>query len=257
MRSDADFDGIATTFDQDIYESSKGHIRLNVLWEDMVSEIPRLNRGKLHVLDAGGGAGRMAIRLATLGNQVVLCDPSREMLDMAASRIRQEDLQGLVRLVQSTIQDLGDVITDRFDVITCHAVLEWLGDPEATLGQLTNFLTPKGHLSLMFYNKNAALFKRVIRGDFAGALHDYKRRPPPANVLVPLDEKAVREWLRQFGMTVVSKAGIRIFHDHLAGDLDQEGLEALLKLEIEMRRQEPFASIGQHIHLVCERATRE
>ncbi len=52
-----------------------------------------------------------------------------------------------------------------------------------------------------------------------------------------------------------AKAGIRIFHDHLpSGTLeDQQELEDLLKVEKEMRGQEPFASLGQHLHLVCER----
>ena len=55
------------------------------------------------------------------------------------------------------------------------------------------------------------------------------------------------------GLRVRTKAGIRIFHDHLPGGLqNRDELEALLKVEKEMRGQEPFASLGQHVHLVCE-----
>ncbi len=257
MRSDTNFNGMAEPFEREIYGSSKGYVRLNVLWEDMVCEIPRLRRGTLRILDAGGGAGHMAVRLAKLGNKVVLCDPSQEMLSMAANRARQESVEGLVTIVQSSIHDLRSAVTGRFDVITCHAVLEWLADPGAALGHLVKLLTRDGHLSLMFYNRNAALLKRIIRGDFA-TQHDYGEGPTPGgpDSPVPLDEQTVREWLERLGLRVVSKAGIRIFRDLLAVDVNQERLPDLLRVEKELRKQEPFASIGQHVHLVCVRAKK-
>ena len=68
----------------------------------------------------------------------------------------------------------------------------------------------------------------------------------------PLAEENVREWLGELGLAVRSKAGIRIFHDHVPdGARDGEQLEALLDIEQSMRNEEPFASLGQHIHLVC------
>ena len=49
----------------------------------------------------------------------------------------------------------------------------------------------------------------------------------------------------------MSKVGIRIFHDHMPEQLRRPGnLEALIDAEIEFRRREPFASMGQHVHFV-------
>ena len=72
---------------------------------------------------------------------------------------------------------------------------------------------------------------------------------------MPLAEEIVRGWLDELGLRARSKAGIRIFHDHLPDAArDRERLDDLLEIEGALRRHEPFASLGQHIHLVCERA---
>jgi S-adenosylmethionine-dependent methyltransferase len=56
---------------------------------------------------------------------------------------------------------LAGVLTgESFDVIICHAVLEWLADPQDALGRLSGLLKADGLLSLMFYNRNASLLKR-------------------------------------------------------------------------------------------------
>jgi len=252
MRADADFDPIATAFEEDIYGSTKGAVRLAVLWEDMLSQIPGLSRGGLRVLDAGGGAGHLAVRLAVLGNAVVLCDPSEEMLAMAEERAREEGLAGAVRPVRCAINEMEGTLGERFDVVACHAVLEWLADPQAALAHLARLLEPEGRLSLMFYNRNAAVLKRVLRGDFAGAVGD---APAQEDAPVPLDERDVRRWLGAVGLTVESRAGIRIFHDHLGEDVRKARLDELIEVEKRFRAVEPFASIAQHIHLVCKRIT--
>ena len=212
MSSDVDFDGKAEGFEEEIYGSSKGYIRLRVLWEDLLTEIPRISHGGLSILDAGGGSGHMAFRLAEQGNSVVLCDPSREMLAKAEEAVSEANLSDLVTIRHSSIQDLeraGD-----FDVITCHAVLEWLADPETTLRHLVQLLRKDGLLSLMFYNQNAALLKRIFRGELAGVSVDLDGERQNDGC-TPLAEETVRAWLENFGMKVVSKSGIRMFHDHL------------------------------------------
>ncbi len=245
MEPDTSFDAVATSFEDEIYGSSKGYVRLHVLWEDLLSEIPQLAHGGLSILDAGGGTGHMALRMGQLGNNVVLCDPSREMLSKAGESIRKANL------------------SSKFAMIACHDALEWLASPKATLGHLIECLKYDGHLSLMFYNRIAALIKRIFSGAFAAALREQKEGYSPrgwGNGATPLAEEIIRgwleiirEWLDEFGLRVRSKAGIRIFHDHLSDSArNREGLDSLLEVEKELREQEPFASLGQHILLVCE-----
>jgi len=258
MRSDTNFDGVAANFEEEIYGSSKGHVRERVLWEDLLDGLPSISRGGLFILDAGGGAGRMAVRMASLGHRVVLCDPSREMLDRAEEHIREANVSSCVTTLHSSIQDLKSSVDGGFDIVACHAVLEWLADPKSALGCLVKLLKPGGSLSLMFYNRNAVLFKQVFGGEFVEALRERREGYSPrgwGDGATPLAEETVREWLDEYGLAVESKSGIRIFHDHLPeGVRSRDRLDGLLKVERELRKQEPFASLGQHIHLICERS---
>ena len=120
---DVNFDGRATSFEEAIYGSSRGYIRLGVLWEDLLVEAPEISRGGLSILDAGGGAGHLALLMAEQRNRVLLCDPSREMLDRAENSARDAGLERMITTKHSTIQDLDEPDAG-FDVITCHAVLE-------------------------------------------------------------------------------------------------------------------------------------
>ena len=113
---DTNFDGISASFERDIYASSKGYVRLGVLWEDLSSAIPEVRRGGLSALDAGGGAGHLALLMARSGNEVILCDPSQEMLEKANESVRRANLSGSVTTVRSTIQDLEKRIDGRFDL---------------------------------------------------------------------------------------------------------------------------------------------
>lgn len=259
MTHDVNFDGIAGAFEQTVYGSSKGYIRLSVLWEDMLSGIPHLAGGGLSVLDAGGGAGHIAMRLAGLGNEVVLCDPSREMLDRAQRAIEEAGLTSHVRIVQAPIQQLTARLNGAFDVITCHAVLEWLQNPKEALSDLAQLLKPDGLLSLMVYNRDAVLLKLVLNGEFEQALSDYQTTSAPrgwGDGATPLQEEQIRAWIAELGLEVTQKAGIRIFHDHLPGNArSPQRVDALLDVEQALRGQEPFASLGQHTHLLCQRSS--
>lgn len=194
--TDQDFDAVAEGFEGDVYGSSKGRVRLGVLREDLFSAIPELGDGGLSVLDAGGGAGRVALLLAEAGNRVVLADPSREMLARAERAFggSRHAAGGSVATLHASIQDLGEGLAgERFDVVCCHAVLEWLADPRGAVGHLAGLLGPEGRLSLMFYNRDAALLKRALEGDLSLALGEASpRRRGWGEGATPLAEDSVR-----------------------------------------------------------------
>jgi len=257
MRSDTCFDDIASTFQDEIYGAPKGRVRLEVLWTDLVTELPEIAAGGLSCLDAGGGAGQISLRLARSNNRVLLCDPSQEMLERAGRAVAQAGLTSLVSLMCAPIQELHRQRSDQFDIVLCHAVLEWLAGPKSALRDLVPFLKPTGRLSLMFYNRHAALQRQIFRGEYVEARRELDAGCGPRGWrkgCVPLAEETVRAWLAELGLKVRSKAGIRIFHDYLPEALrTPERLEGLVEAEKAFRKQEPFASLGHHLHLICER----
>ena len=258
------FESSAETFDAAIYGTSKGYIRLGVLWEDLCQAVPKIETGKLSVLDVGGGMGHISLRLAHLGHRVVLADPSEEMLDRVRETVQRENLNELVTVVRSTAQDLSHYVKNTFDLVLCHAVLEWVASPGELIRALSAFVKPDGRLSLMFYNQHAAVFRSVLRGDFerfatAEAAQEVEQSPPRsggANTISGargLSTRTVTHLLNECGFGVTSRAGIRIFHDYIPEHLKREQLPALLQLEKIYRHIEPFASLAQHIHLVSRR----
>jgi S-adenosylmethionine-dependent methyltransferase len=252
MQADVHFTTIASQFEQDVYGSSRGYIRWNVLWEDLITELPQLGQGNLTVLDAGGGAGRMTLALAKLGNHMTLCEPSKEMLGKARGLAASENLATNVTFVNQALQEYSN--KESFDIILNHAVLEWLAEPKAALEHLVKQLKPGGYLSLMFYNRNAMLFKNILRGDFSlEALDKNTLNRGWDKDSKPLYPETVMTWLDEFGMQIKSKAGIRIFHDHVAQKDREVRLEQLLTVEKTLRKQEPFASLAQHIHFICQK----
>jgi S-adenosylmethionine-dependent methyltransferase len=67
----------------------------------------------------------------------------------------------------------------------------------------------------------------------------------------PLDEADVCRWLSESGISVTSKAGIRVIHDLVPTAMRQaEQLDGLIAAELALSRMEPFASLAQHVHLV-------
>jgi hypothetical protein len=108
----------------------------------------------------------------------------------------------------------------------------------------------------MFYNRNAALLKRALEGDLALALEEgVPRRREWGEGATSLAEDLVREWLDHRGLRVRSKAGTRILGDNVPEDLRRpERIGELLKAEKRLSSKEPFTSLGQHAHLVCERS---
>jgi hypothetical protein len=104
--------------------------------------------------------------------------------------------------------------------------------------------------------RNGALLKRALEGDLALALDEgVQRRRGWGEGATSLAEDLVREWLDYRGLGVRSKAGTRILGDNVPEDLRRiERMGDLLKAEKRLSSKEPFASLGQHTLLVCERS---
>lgn len=253
--TDHNFDPIAQKFIKNIYGSFKGDIRKEIVWEELLDCITRLNKSTLRVLDAGGGFGYFSQKLAALGHQVVLCDISGELLAVAKEQLQGKPYANNVQIIHCSIQNLSEHVEGHFDLILNHAVLEWLSEPQATLQRLLKWLSADGLLSLMFYNKEAQRFFNLISGNLnfveLGMPRKKVVRLSPTN---PLLESDVVAWLKDAQMQVLQKTGIRVLHDYMKTfALAELNFQHLLAMEKKYCRQEPYASLGRYTHLtVCK-----
>nr|WP_297349060.1 methyltransferase domain-containing protein [uncultured Glaciecola sp.] len=248
--TDTFFNGIANKFDNNIYGTTKGRLRHQVLLHYLSglinSKIP------CDVLDAGGGTGMMSLEFAKAGHNVTLCDGSEEVLDIAKQR--------LVDTTNTRIEKI-DILSlnypQKFDLILCHAVLEWVQEPLVIIDKLFTQLRKDGRLSLSFFNRDAALFNNAIWGNFdyidAGLKARNQVRLNPHNAQRPND---IIQYINDKypTYTIEHKAGVRCFHDYLQ-DRNKQVVEydKILALEMKYGATEPYMWLGKYFHLIIQK----
>jgi S-adenosylmethionine-dependent methyltransferase len=248
--TDTFFNGIANKFDNNIYGTTKGRLRHQMLLHYLSglinSKIP------CDVLDAGGGTGMMSLEFSKAGHNVTLCDGSEEVLDIAKQR--------LVDTTNTRIEKI-DILSlnypQQFDLVLCHAVLEWVQEPLVIVDKLFTQLRKDGRLSLSFFNRDAALFNNAIWGNFdyidAGLKARNQVRLNPHNAQRPND---IIQYINDKypTYTIEHKAGVRCFHDYLQ-DRNKQVVEydKILALEMKYGATEPYMWLGKYFHLIIQK----
>ncbi len=255
---DRNFDGLAEHFKKKIYGSSKGEIRLQLLWEDLEENLLNSLEGnsRLSVLDVGGGIGQISAKLANEGHNVTVTDVSKDMLELAKVHFREERVPAEnFELVNAAIDQLSQTITAPSDLVMFHAVLEWLAEPEAGLTCAMEAVAEGGYLSLMFYNKHSVIMKNLLKGNFRKVIsNDFVGEKGGLTPISPLDPIDVYGWLDAAGFDIISKTGIRVVNDYLNRDLQaRRSYEDILHMEKLLCRQEPYLSLGRYIHVIARK----
>ncbi len=245
--SDRHFDELATRFAEKIYGGAKGAIRLAVLQADLAEALPER---PLRVLDVGAGLGHMALWLAERGHHVTLAEPAEPMLAGARERFAEAGVDAT--FIHAPWQELPGRFAAPFDLVICHAVLEWLAEPAAILPALHDLTAADGWLSLAFYNKDALIYRNLLKGhlrklrkdEFAGE----KQSLTPQRPLDPreLESQLAANW------QVEHRSGVRVFHDYMPRDFQAKAqLADLLEMELAHRRHPAFAGLGRYLHWIC------
>lgn len=264
VTGDRNFDDLAERFARNVYGGLKGRIRLSVLRRDFGHHlaippfVPDTGKRPLRILDAGGGQGQFSLPLARAGHAITLCDISEQMLKGARLEAEQLGVSDRVTLVQTPIQGLAEALpsgTEPFDLVICHAVLEWVLDPQALLSHLVDWLTPGGYLSLSYYNLHGAVYKNLLRTNFKkveqGDYGGFRGSLSPINPLYP---ETVDTWLAELPLKRLACSGIRVFHDYILDKHQREQHpDKVVELELKLSQQEPYRSLGRYMHVLAQR----
>lgn len=247
--TDRNFDDIADHFAKKVYGGLKGQIRLAVLERDLMTHLP--NR-PLSVLDVGAGLAQISLKLAQ-HHTVTISDISQNMMDKAQASA--DELGVSARFITSPYQDLpAHLAGQKFDVILCHAVLEWLSEPAKIMAFFEEFLAEDGILSLCFYNPASVIYRNLVMGNFyqleRPKLADNKSLTPNH----PVAHETVEQWLKDKHYRTICKSGIRVFSDY--APLKRGGLvhdEAVIEMELKYSQTHPFWQMGRYIHVLSQR----
>ena len=248
-KPDQSFDSIADKFDHNIYGSTKGRLRHELLVH-YLHQCLDFDSRPLRVLDAGGGTGVMTRELLASGCHVTLNDISADALSRARQKLPEN---APVTLVEGEIQSLP--AKPEYDLVVCHAVLEWLQSPLTVLPKLYNLIKPGGRLSLSFFNRDAHRFGNLLYGNFdyvkGGMKNKNTVRLNPNQSLVPGE---VINSLRESGFLIQHEAGIRCFHDYMKQpDMQITHYDALKAMELEYGCQPPYKWLGKYFHIIAQK----
>jgi S-adenosylmethionine-dependent methyltransferase len=248
-KHDQNFDKFADKFEKNIYGSTKGQLRHELLVHYLHDCIP-LKDKPLEVLDAGGGTGVMTQVMLDLNHRVTLSDISLEVLSLAKGKLGNNinlDIQNKDILSLSTKK--------QYDLVVCHAVLEWLQHPFDVMHKLVDLVKPGGYLSLSFFNYNAQLFGNMLYGNFdyveQGMMTKNIVRLSPKN---PQKPKLILSQLESLPVQIIKQAGIRCFHDYLKQTEKQTSeYEQLKQLEIKYGSTEPYLWLGKYFLIIAQK----
>ena len=245
--NDRHFDALATRFAEKIYGGAKGAIRLAVLQADLAECLPDR---PLRILDIGAGLGHMALWLAERGHQLTLAEPAAPMLDGARERFAAANQPAT--FIQAPWQDLLGDLTEPYALVLCHAVLEWLAEPEAILPVLHQLTRADGLLSLAFYNRDALVYRNLLKGHFRKMRrNDMAGEKQSLTPQKPLDPRELRTQLEGL-WEVETESGVRVFHDYMPSEFQGRAeLIDLLEMELAHRRHPAFAGLGRYLHWIC------
>lgn len=269
--SDRNFDDLAPRFARNIYSSMKGRIRLAVLqrdFEEFVTPLypleaqPETGR-RYRVLDIGAGQGQFALSLAETGCEVLLNDVSANML--AYARAREQALLAAgaieaqqVRIIQGPAQALSARLPQAhlsFDILLCHAVIEWVEDPLQLLQSVLSLVKPGAYVSLIFYNYDGLAFKNLLRANYTK--FDYDGFTAFRGSLTPSYPRRISEvksLLQSLPLQLICESGIRTFHDYILDpELRGQNPEAMLQRELEYSRRSPFREMARYLHFLAKK----
>ena len=261
-RTDRSFDAIADHFEKKVYGGLKGDIRLAVLRRDIVAYCTQMSQtlGRpLRILDVGAGLAQIAIELAAQGHALVINDISANMLEKAQANAESVEKDLDIRWYICPYQALEEKLasnTEKFNLIMCHALLEWLAEPAAIMDFFDQQLSDNGALSLCFYNPASFDYRNLIMGNF-NLLDNSEYKADNEKSLTPnhpVAKEEVESWLRAHEYQTILASGLRVFHDYAplkrGGHNDPD---AVIRMELRYSQLEPYKWLGRYLHILATR----
>jgi S-adenosylmethionine-dependent methyltransferase len=242
-------------------ETPEGRLRLDLALANLKEFLAQAD-SSLSALDLGCGTGAAAFRLARLGVHVTLLDSSPAMLDLA-QRAAQE--AGVAEKVNPKLGDavrLADLFPNgSFDVVLCHNLLEYVGDPAAVLSGAAQVMRgPSAILSVLVRNQAGEVLKAALQaGDLPAAergldaewaqesLYGGKVRLFSINALEPM--------LNEASLTITAQRGVRVITDYLPAQISRTAdYERIFALERKLGSRGEFGSVARYRQYLARRS---
>jgi SAM-dependent methyltransferase len=243
------FAGKAEWFDLGYRETTHGRIRLELVLERLLRELPP---PPARVLDAGGGTGAFAIPLTARGYRVTVLDSNAEWLGVAERAATAAGVH--LRLVHGTAEDAPSLLDGPFDAVLCHTVLIYAARPERVLRALRDVARPGAVLSSLEKNRDALAVRPSKQRDFGEALRVMDDPVASGRLGIPNTSPTggeLRGLMLRSGWLPERWGGIRVYSDGVIEPVDGETFETIMELERKASVREPHRRFGRLLHVLA------
>jgi S-adenosylmethionine-dependent methyltransferase len=235
-------------------------------WGKLVYRISRFNidrnlgSRKCKILDVGGGNGFNSIYFAKQGHSVALLDYSPVMLSEARQAAEREGLTDKITFCQADVSQIQDLFQEqRFDLIICHLMIEFVQDPQGALKNICTLLAPNGLLSVLDAHRYSEVYRKAFQAnDLAAAdqLIDIKEYFHPwFNRQTPLFSSAdMIEILREGRCTPIGDCGVLCLCAYLPNEpkYDLEYYQSLEQLDLKLTNTYPYPLLARFFQVLVQ-----
>lgn len=257
----------------DTWTRRLGRLRNVVRQEVVARQVAEVVAGRTGVaLDVGAGQGTQAIRLARAGWEVRALDPDPALRRACTVSLAGEPpaVAARVDVVAGDLAGLARRAPLDADLVLCHGVFMYLDEVTGPLAALARHVGPGGTLSLVVRNAAALALRPARRGDWdlARSLLDFPPGDPSARPAYVNELGAACHAdhvdhlvavLASHGLGGARWFGVRLAVDDADPDRpvpdDPVELAALLDVEEELGRREPYRRLAPLAHVVVRRPT--
>ncbi|MEW6069478.1 MAG: methyltransferase domain-containing protein [Candidatus Thermoplasmatota archaeon] len=196
-------DIIAERYDSDLDKDLYMRLYEDITWDNIKRYLPK-NKNAI-LLDAGGGTGRWAVRIAQLGYNVILTDISDGMLRVAERKIKKLKLVNKIKIIRADIRDMRMFYDEMFDFVLCEGdPLSYCRNYRKAFKELVRVLKREGKIIVSVDNKTAGLrylikqkkFNKIENFLRTGNITQYDKRAKvgfPVHTFTPQELKSLFE----------------------------------------------------------------
>lgn len=236
-------------------------------WGKLLYSISRFNiernlgSHKFNILDVGGGNGFNSIYFAKQGHFVTLLDFSPAMLSDAKQATEREGLSDKITFCQADVNKIEDLFpVQRFDLIICHLMIEFVQDPQRALKNICSLLASNGLLSVLDANRYSEVYRKAFQENNLMAaqkvIETNKYFHPWFSRQTPLfSSSEMIEILQEGGCTPIGDYGVLCLCAYLPNEpkYDIQYYKALEQLEKKLTNTFPYPLLARFYQVLVQK----
>lgn len=260
VREENRFDSDASRY-ATYLQSSEGRLRTDLAFANVQDSLPKaIGTRPLRALDIGSGTGEASLRLARLGAEVTMLDSSMAMLELARQSIVEAGVRDRITVQVGDAAQLAKIFsTERFDIILCHNVLEYLDDPGEVLRDAARLMrNSSAILSALVRNQAGEVMKAAIQaGDLTAAEHnlnaEWGQESLYGGKVRLFTPDTLHTMMKDAALTVRAERGVRVISDYLPPTVSRsEEYERIFTLERLLGMRQEFFGVARYLHVLAQ-----